>query len=1201
LNPLVSRGHLRPARLGVTRMKTKLSIGWFVALVLISPILALHGATIATDKTDYHPGTTAIISGTGFKPLENVQLQVLHADGRDDNDPDHDAWEVAADSFGRIEAFWDVCSDVNDCVGQTFVVNAVGLVSGATASATFTDSMPNDFHQAANADAGYGLGNVHWINSILQQNNSKYAEGASTLQRFIVSSLPTTANNVHTFKFGHQANKGTTTHAYDYLTSWSQGVTAANQLVPGSFTSMNTCGDDISLSAVCSGLHATGFTMVVNAPDNMGTNIGDNIEASIAKYEARFGNRTVQIYGDKPITGASLSFDGYTGSGDLFANYTMTWTSSASAVIIEMGGHISAGRDSFRAGIGYGDGRGASSINGGPYHFKLDSVDNITLGSQDNQLKASDVFIVPDCVASNDGPACVGGTVNLGTRSVSNATYAWTGPNGFTSSIQSPVISNITSSAAGTYTVAVTLDSIVSRCTTVVQVSPKLTFSIVSNNVSCASSSNGTVSVNMLTGTAPFTFLWSNGATNQNLTGLSPGNYLFSVIDANGCSATGGVTLVVADTEPPVLSGVPADTTVQCDAIPGPATPTATDRFDPNPIVTLVQSTNSGACAGNKTITRTWTATDACGNASTKTQTITVVDTTAPVLSNVPADMTVQCNAVPSAGTPTAIDNCDSSPAISMVETNLGGTCSGNYTILRTWTATDSCGNKSSATQRVSVINTQLPVLHGVPADVTTACTSVPGPMTVTATGSCGASATVELKETRTPLSCPGVTMLIRTWTATDACGNSASASQHISITDPNPPTLFGCPADMTISCYADLPPAAIVTATNTCGGNAQVFYTETQSDPGASCSNLVTRTWVAANVCGVTNSCTQHILVNDDIAPIVTSAPADATIGCLDRAAYGSCTFSDNCDTNLNVTWADTQSVSHFGQYIYTRTWTATDKCGNVTRVSQTITQNGCDGICVLKFDDVNANGILDPTEQGIEGWQIILTGAWGSLTNYTDATGLVCFSNLVEGTYTVSEGRSLSSTWMAMTPTSYTVTPNDYSQQIVFGNLCLGPGGGLTKGFWQNKNGQAVMTAGGMDGALTMLRNLNLRNYDGSDFDPKTYAAFQSWIKSASSKNAACMLSAQLAAMELNVRAGFVDPTRLVYAPGVGNTGVGNNFITIADLMSAANTSCGLHGYTVDTNADRAYQTALESVIDAANNDRNFVQLKPCKTSFQ
>jgi gliding motility-associated-like protein len=59
--------------------------------------------------------------------------------------------------------------------------------------------------------------------------------------------------------------------------------------------------------------------------------------------------------------------------------------------------------------------------------------------------------------AINNGPLCEGGTVNLTTPTVASATYSWTGPNSFTSSLQNPSISNITALNAGMYTVTVSV------------------------------------------------------------------------------------------------------------------------------------------------------------------------------------------------------------------------------------------------------------------------------------------------------------------------------------------------------------------------------------------------------------------------------------------------------------------------------------------------------------------------------------------------------------------------------------------------------------------------------------------------------------------------------------------------------------------------------------------------------------------------
>jgi len=53
----------------------------------------------------------------------------------------------------------------------------------------------------------------------------------------------------------------------------------------------------------------------------------------------------------------------------------------------------------------------------------------------------------------------------------------------------------------------------------------------------------------------------------------------------------------------------------------------------------------------------------------------------------------------------TATDNCDDNVELTYEETQVPGTCLGAYNIVRTWTATDDCGNTSTATQTISIVN----------------------------------------------------------------------------------------------------------------------------------------------------------------------------------------------------------------------------------------------------------------------------------------------------------------------------------------------------------------------------------------------------------------------------------------------------------------------------------------------------------------
>jgi hypothetical protein len=147
---------------------------------------------------------------------------------------------------------------------------------------------------------------------------------------------------------------------------------------------------------------------------------------------------------------------------------------------------------------------------------------------------------------------------------------------------------------------------------------------------------------------------------------------------------------------------------------------------------------------------------------------------------------------------------------------------------------------------------------------------------------------------------------------------------------------------------------------------------------------------------------------------------------------------------------------------------------------------------------------------------------------------------------------------------------------------------------GFWTNKLGQTQLNDGGTAAPeLALLSGLCLRNSDGSDFDPATYAALKTWLTGANATNMAYKLSTQLSAMELNVEAGFVSGLDLVFLPGPGPC---SGFMTIADLMAAADAALCADGYTPLGDPNRAEQECLKVALESANSDMSFVQAEPC-----
>jgi len=415
----------------------------------------------------------------------------------------------------------------------------------------------------------------------------------------------------------------------------------------------------------------------------------------------------------------------------------------------------------------------------------------------------------------------------------------------------------------------------------------------------------------------------------------------WTATDDCGNSFSASQTITVEDTTDPTLVGVPADATVQCDAIPAAATVTATDNCDSDVAVAFNESQASGSCPGQYTITRTWTATDDCGNDAVASQIITVQDTTAPTLSGQGADATIECPASPSFTAPTASDNCDAAPSIAFNDVTTPGTCAGAYSVTRTWIATDNCDNESEpVSQTITVVDTTDPVLAGIPADATVECDAIPAAATVTATDNCATNVAVAFSESTITGSCANGYTIVRTWTATDDCGNDVTASQTITVQDTTAPTLSGQGADATIECPAS-PSFTAPTASDNCDAAPSIAFTDSTVTGSCAGAYTVTRTWTATDNCGnESEPVSQTITVVDTSAPALVGVPADVTVECNAVPAAASITATDGCDSDVAVAMTEaTTPGSCPGSYTIARTWTATDDCGNSSSDSQTIT----------------------------------------------------------------------------------------------------------------------------------------------------------------------------------------------------------------------------------------------------------------------
>lgn len=485
----------------------------------------------------------------------------------------------------------------------------------------------------------------------------------------------------------------------------------------------------------------------------------------------------------------------------------------------------------------------------------------------------------------------------------------------------------------------------------------------------------------------------------------------FIVEDACGNSVSAGPAMFGAiDTLPPVISGVTK--TEQCGGgndntalhgwinLHGNATVTddcsATTWTNFSYTTSNGQSGNGNFGAGPYPTVQahnctwyadvTFRATDDCGNIGSKTLRFQIVDTLKPVIAGHPDTVMLACpNPMPTLSPSFVTDNCDTSMVITYTFTLSDSLCPGSYTMNITWSATDDCGNTGTATQTVLVRDTAGPTFTLVPMSKTFRCdTFVLPPLPVmgvdiTATDNCSQATSITTQETSSqnpdPATCGHYTYdIVRTFTATDACGNTRTATQVISVIDNLGPAPGGL-LDTTIICEVQplTPPPSPVDA---CSGPTEVptFVNDEITIGSCDDSYSITRNWLAVDVCGNTSIIAQTIHVTDTVRPTLTNIPPDVTVECDAIPAppdVGTFNATDNCDETVTVTLLeteirnpDTTACDHWTNYIIRREWTATDNCGNARTYTQNISVQDNTGPVIVTVPTV-----MLPADAGVCG----------------------------------------------------------------------------------------------------------------------------------------------------------------------------------------------------------------------------------------
>jgi hypothetical protein len=440
-------------------------------------------------------------------------------------------------------------------------------------------------------------------------------------------------------------------------------------------------------------------------------------------------------------------------------------------------------------------------------------------------------------------------------------------------------------------------------------------------NETCPGDDNGSVIITATCTTCNGLEYALNGVNWQpsnTFTGLAPGAYTVNVRDTGnpGCADQENIFINGGDNVPPRFdqNPLPGNLTINCDdPIPAAATLTATDSVSGPAMVVFSEVVTADSCAQEKTITRTWTAEDACGNEVMHVQIIKVVDNTPPSFNQnpLPENITVSCSDIPDPEVLDGTDNCDPGIPVPVIFINeihydntgadvnefievagTAGTDLSQYQLVlyngangapyNTLVLSGVIDNEGAGFGAVSFAYPVNGLQNGAPDGVVLATTSgtviqflsyegafvavggVADGLTSTDigvledgnnavgtslyltgsgqqygdftwTGPLAASAgTLNTGQVINPLpgvipamfsqmivpgDCNGEATITRMWQLSDACGNSITHTQIITVTDTDGPTFSPppLPMDITLSCEQPVPPAPVLTAADLC------------------------------------------------------------------------------------------------------------------------------------------------------------------------------------------------------------------------------------------------------------------------------------------------------------------------------------------------------------------------------------------------
>lgn len=370
--------------------------------------------------------------------------------------------------------------------------------------------------------------------------------------------------------------------------------------------------------------------------------------------------------------------------------------------------------------------------------------------------------------------------------------------------------------------------------------------------------------------------------------------------------------------------------------------------------VDYTETITAGSCPNESIVTRTWMATDACGNSISDDQIITVVDTTPP--SALCKDFTAMIG--PDGTVTITGDDVDNGSSDNCGEIVVGVSpdtfnCDQQGAHVVTLTVTDACGLTNTCQATVNVIDTNnyccKPVSITCPPDKTVECDADISPADLGSAipgEGCPGPSTVSLSyyDTVAPGACSQEYVISRLWKASDGEGNTDSCIQTITVKDTTPPHV-GCPERVILiadeNCQAIVPDlVSAATISDNCSNSIDLAVTQIPSYGSVIGHGITPLVIIATDECGNTATCTINVEVVDQTPPIIIP-PLETTVVPIDcdfTVVYDKPMVVDNCDASPEIS-CQPPCGSILGPGLHTIVCSAVDASGNTSEATVAIT----------------------------------------------------------------------------------------------------------------------------------------------------------------------------------------------------------------------------------------------------------------------